>query len=349
MSPPTTRYVTTSDGVSVAYIRVGNGPPIIFPSNFGGDVHNYHVVGSEQRGLTDRLAGLGWQVIRHDGRGFGASPRDVSDRSLAARVRDLDAVVRLVASPSFALIGVDQGAPTAIAYAASHPARVSHLVLICPWVSGAARYDLPAPRIALAGAPTTEAAWNLLTKVIANVATDFADPDRGRRFAESIREGTSAPILNAYAAASRAIDVGELLPRITVPTLVIHEPAFPFGSFELCRDVASGIPDARLAVVHDRSIMGVSHDETVPLITRFLRAESASDRPPAPTGSGVSLTPREREVLRLIAAGCSNKDIARALTMSERTAARHITNIYAKIGTHSKAAATAYAIRHGLS
>src|SRR4030095_2285857 len=62
-----------------------------------------------------------------------------------------------------------------------------------------------------------------------------------------------------------------------------------------------------------------------------------------------TFTPREREVLRFIAAGHSNKTIASDLGMSERTVARHITNIYAKIGAHSKAAATAYAIRHKLT
>jgi DNA-binding NarL/FixJ family response regulator len=96
--------------------------------------------------------------------------------------------------------------------------------------------------------------------------------------------------------------------------------------------------------------MGVSHDETVPAIDQFLRLGVAPDidgeSATAPPHS--ALTPRESEVLRLIAGGCSNKAIASALAMSERTVARHITNIYAKIGTRSKSAATAYAIRHGL-
>ena len=62
-----------------------------------------------------------------------------------------------------------------------------------------------------------------------------------------------------------------------------------------------------------------------------------------------SLTRRESEVLGLVAAGHSNKAIGSALGMSERTVARHITNIYSKIGMHTRAAATAYAIRHRLS
>jgi len=60
------------------------------------------------------------------------------------------------------------------------------------------------------------------------------------------------------------------------------------------------------------------------------------------------LTPREAEVLRLVAAGRSNKEIADALVLSLRTTARHVTNIYGKIGARNRADATAYAIRSGL-
>jgi len=61
------------------------------------------------------------------------------------------------------------------------------------------------------------------------------------------------------------------------------------------------------------------------------------------------LTAREREVLRLIAAGMSNREIAAALFISERTVGRHITNLYTKIGAHGKADATVYAVRHHLA
>ncbi|MGI8550692.1 MAG: tetratricopeptide repeat protein [Dehalococcoidia bacterium] len=61
------------------------------------------------------------------------------------------------------------------------------------------------------------------------------------------------------------------------------------------------------------------------------------------------LSEREVEVLRLIAAGRSNREIAAALVLSVRTAERHITNILEKTGAHSKADATAYAYRRGLA
>jgi non-specific serine/threonine protein kinase len=67
-----------------------------------------------------------------------------------------------------------------------------------------------------------------------------------------------------------------------------------------------------------------------------------------PTTAG-KLSPRECDVLRLIAAGQSNKEIAADLYLSVRTVERHITNLYAKIGARGKADATAWALRHDLA
>ena len=60
------------------------------------------------------------------------------------------------------------------------------------------------------------------------------------------------------------------------------------------------------------------------------------------------LTAREAEVLRLVASGGTNRDIAHALVISEHTVARHLNNIFAKLGVGSRAAATAYAYAHDL-
>jgi DNA-binding CsgD family transcriptional regulator len=61
------------------------------------------------------------------------------------------------------------------------------------------------------------------------------------------------------------------------------------------------------------------------------------------------LTPREAEVLRLVAAGKTNRDIAVQLVISEHTVARHLQNMFAKLGVGSRAAATAYAYEHGIA
>jgi DNA-binding CsgD family transcriptional regulator len=69
----------------------------------------------------------------------------------------------------------------------------------------------------------------------------------------------------------------------------------------------------------------------------------------APKRTPDGLTPREVEVLRLVAAGRSNTQIAATLVLSERTVARHLSNIFAKIDVPSRTAAAAYAYEHGLS
>ena len=69
---------------------------------------------------------------------------------------------------------------------------------------------------------------------------------------------------------------------------------------------------------------------------------------PEPPSVGAGLTTREAEVLRLVARGQSNKEIAAELVLSVRTVERHITNLYGKIDARGKADATAYAFKHGL-
>jgi DNA-binding NarL/FixJ family response regulator len=60
------------------------------------------------------------------------------------------------------------------------------------------------------------------------------------------------------------------------------------------------------------------------------------------------LSPREVEVLRLVAAGRSNQAIAAELVLSERTVERHVSNILGKLGVGSRTAAAAYAFQHGI-
>ena len=72
-----------------------------------------------------------------------------------------------------------------------------------------------------------------------------------------------------------------------------------------------------------------------------LKKDAPPDRPHG-------LTPRELQVLRLVAAGKTNKAIAAELVLSERTVDRHVSNIFNKLDVPSRAAATAYAYRHKL-
>jgi DNA-binding NarL/FixJ family response regulator len=76
---------------------------------------------------------------------------------------------------------------------------------------------------------------------------------------------------------------------------------------------------------------------------------AAARAPAAPVGGEGDLTPRESDVLRLIAAGKSNRDIARALFVSEATVKTHVNRIFAKTGSRDRTQAMRYAYTHGFA
>jgi DNA-binding NarL/FixJ family response regulator len=81
-------------------------------------------------------------------------------------------------------------------------------------------------------------------------------------------------------------------------------------------------------------------------VTDLARLE-ANPNPDAASPPG-PLTLREVEVVRLVASGITNREIAKKLNISEKTVARHLNNIFNKLDLSSRAAATAYAYQHGL-
>jgi ATP/maltotriose-dependent transcriptional regulator MalT len=80
----------------------------------------------------------------------------------------------------------------------------------------------------------------------------------------------------------------------------------------------------------------------------LIAAPDAVDALSDPTAADVGLTKREREVLHLLTAGLSDREIADALFISPRTAGYHVSNLLGKLGVASRTAAVAFALRHGL-
>ena len=165
------QYATTSDGVRIAFMSLGSGPPVVFASNIFGDVNAYRSGWPGCREVTDRLVALGWRAILYDVRGMGSSDREIEDLSLEGRVRDLEAVVSHLGLERFSLGGVDIGAATAISYAVNNHGRLSALVLVTPWASGARYLEIPRLRAAYSAEPMAGNDSKLFASIIGSVAT----------------------------------------------------------------------------------------------------------------------------------------------------------------------------------
>jgi class 3 adenylate cyclase len=250
MDTPRIQYAKTSDGVSIAYCVMGEGQPLVYTSNVWGDIH-WYLHNEPTRREVDRLIAAGWSVVRYDMRGMGYSDRDVSDFSLAARVKDLEAVVASAGVDRSVLCGYGQGGPVAITYAVHCPERVSHLVLVNSFALGSAYYQrLPAMQALVALREMAEEQWEFVTLTIATAALGFPDTSLAKKTAELYRSSTSAKTFFSFVDAAEKVDVLELLPEVRVPTLVVLDRS-GFVTEDLSRVLASSIPGARFVTTND--------------------------------------------------------------------------------------------------
>jgi DNA-binding CsgD family transcriptional regulator len=150
--------------------------------------------------------------------------------------------------------------------------------------------------------------------------------------------------------AGRAVEVGRtedaaLLLEVVATTraAVGHRRTWLFVNYALtAEEVRNALDETALAAVRERA-RATSLDEAITIAQSIARGEPAAQAGGAPTAEGAGLTPREREILQLLAEGKSNQEIGDALFISPRTAGTHVANILAKLGVHSRAGAIAAA------
>jgi DNA-binding CsgD family transcriptional regulator/pimeloyl-ACP methyl ester carboxylesterase len=283
-------------------------------------------------------------LVMYDCRGTGMSDRDVTDFSLDGWVRDIEAVADALSLETFVIFAPDSLAvPAAIAYAARNPERVSHLVL---WQAHPhIKHLLGQPGFATV-LELIDRDWKLFSEVLVQLMEGWQDPGTAQKQAAMMRELHTPHGLKAAFEAAQDIDVTELLPQVTTPTLVLHRRE---GRQELNESmiVASGIPGAGLTIVEGSSFgWALQHpEEVLEALDGFLGWNNA---PGTVMGDG-NLSPRELQVLGLLAKGRSAREIGGELVLGTRTVERHISNIYRKIGAHNRAQATAYALDQGLA
>jgi DNA-binding CsgD family transcriptional regulator len=282
----------------------------------------------------------------------------VTDLSLEAMVADLEAVIDRAGLAEVSLLGQYNSCPHAIAYAARHPQKVKRMVLF----AGSARgWNAMSAKQTQALLSLIEQDWDLFADTAAHQWMGWSAGEAGRAIADGIRGAVTPRVARATMQAASAADVTEQLPRVAAPTLVLHPRDMAQIPVEVARSLAMDLPRGRLVLLEGTQpvLFGEDAGEVVTLLMDFFcdGIEPAGVPPAAAAGavgghSGLpsdGLSPREREVLRLVAAGESNSQIARRLGLSTHTVERHVANLYRKIGARGRADATAYALRNGLA
>ena len=347
------RFCRTADGVRIGWARHGSGPPLLIVSCWLSHLqHDWQ--SPVWRHFLEDLGEIA-TVYRYDERGFGLSEWEVDDFSFERRLADLETLVEAAGLERFALLGMSAGAPTAIAYAARHPERVTRIAIH----GGRAGHPPPSPdpeeREALAAqeaalAGMVRAGWARPESPFRRVFTTQFIPDATAAQMEWIddlqRTSTSAANMLAAREARKQDDVRALLPHVPHPTLVLHARGDQTMPLSLGLELAASIPDARMVTLESRNHMLLA-DEPASAVFReemaaFLAPDAAND---TTSDASADLSAREREILMIAAEGLDNAAIAERLVLSVRTVERHLQNAYLKLGVSGRSARAAAVAR----
>ena len=342
------RFCTSSDGVRLAYAVSGSGPPLLRAPHWITHLeHDDAVWGHLLEALSRRFT-----LVRFDQRGCGLSDRGAADISFDAWVRDLEAVADAARLERFALLGVSQGAGIAVAYAARHPDRVSHLILYGGYVQGWSTRNLTERQRETFDTlgKLIELGWSGRDASLRQVFTMQFIPGAGieqaRAFNELMRLSASTETALRIYRAFGAIDVRAEAPRVRCPTLVMHAAHELRVPFEEGRALAGLIPGARFVPLDSENHLLLKDEpalrKALDAIDEFL--------PQAGAGAAVleGLTAREQAVLEHVAQGLDNAQIAARLELSEKTVRNYLVAILDKLEVETRAQAIVLAREAGL-
>jgi pimeloyl-ACP methyl ester carboxylesterase len=342
------RFITTPDGVRIACGIAGRGAPLVKAPNWlshvefdwGSPIWRHWWESLSRRHL----------FVRFDQRGCGLSDREVDDLSFDRWVTDLECVVDELDLGRFVLLGMSQGAAVAVEYAVRHPDRLSHLVLYGGFPRGwAKRGGSTAEYSALL--TLIREGWGRENAAYRQVFTSQFIPEgtaeQMQWFNELERVSASAEGAVSFQAEVGKIDVLDRLELITTPTVVFHARHDARIPFEQGRLLASLIPHARFFPLDSMNHILLEGEPAWPVflseLHRFLgKTDVSTARPPGKTGN---LTKREVEILRLIAAGKTDRQIAAELLLSVRTVGNHVKHILDKMSCANRTEAAVYATR----
>jgi pimeloyl-ACP methyl ester carboxylesterase len=251
---PKIRYATTSDNVKIAYVLQGEGPPLVRSLSW---ITSCSLELDDRCQLTHDLRSQ-FRLLTYDGRGIGLSDAGAFPWTLEQRLSDLDAVIETsgIGKP-FALMAISEGARTAIAYAAEHPDRVSHLVLHGPVMPA----EKPAPDALERSRWFVEFLrqhWGtrlpIARRMICAVWSQSATEEEQTAYMQQMRESMSRDVAARYIEtlikqnndAEESKRLWDLAARVRTPTLIVHSIRDPLVPYEGAQRLSKAMPNAEL-------------------------------------------------------------------------------------------------------
>ena len=277
---PVTQYARSGD-VHVAYQAFGDGPiNLVLVPGFVSNVENYWDQPDLARFLT-RLASYA-RVVTFDKRGTGGSDRVSELPGLDVRMDDLRAVMDAAGIEQAALLGISEGAPLSILFAATYPHRCRALVLYGSFSRFSYWFATDEALAAFFG--YVEKAWGTGGSIQKFAPSRANDAAFQRWWGRNERLGASPAAVTALMRMNSQIEIGGVLPAVRVPTLVIHRTGDQVVNVAGGRDVAAKIPGARLAEFPGSDhlfYVGENADDISDAIEEFLtgaRGSAVADR-----------------------------------------------------------------------
>jgi class 3 adenylate cyclase/pimeloyl-ACP methyl ester carboxylesterase len=234
------QFCTTVDGVRIAYASVGHGPFLVCPPGWVSHLQLLWEHPSTREYLEKGTRNQ--TFLFYDKHGCGLSERNRTDFTLESEIRPLEAVIDHLKLKRFALFGFSQGGPIAIAYAIKYPRRVSHLILYDSYARGEA---ISTEEVKKSFTSLIRSAWGVGSKTLADIFLPGGDVSALKWFTRLQREAATAEMAAKLLDLTYSLNVTDLLPRLRVPTLVIHRKGCKAIPFNLGKEMASMIPNSR--------------------------------------------------------------------------------------------------------
>jgi len=239
------RFCIAADGSRLAYSITGQGPALVMPPPM---VSHQELIWQAQgyRRFWERLANH-HTLVFYDRPGTGLSDRSRAEFSLDSELRDLEIVIDHLKLKCLALLGHGFGGPVAIAYAAKHPRRISHLILYATYARGAA---IATEEVRGSVISLVQAHWGVGSRALADI---LIPSDAASEFtAKYLRECAAPEIVTKILDFAYRSDVVHLLASLRVATLVLHRHQDRAIPFRLGREMASLIPNAHFVPLEGR-------------------------------------------------------------------------------------------------